>query len=123
MYKLADVDYVPIQATDNPLKKRRIQNETCFADADRPILLVEILYRIANMISIVFSEAKWIVPLIENLKSAGVHLILCYKEGFTNLSPETREKRGKKNEDKINRIDKTSESVINRMVGVNNNRN
>ncbi len=37
------------------------------------------------------------------------------------MSPETKEKRRKKDEDKIDEIDKTSESVINRMVGVNNN--
>ena len=38
------------------------------------------------------------------------------------MSPETKAKRRKKDEDKIDQIDKTSESVINRMVGVNNNR-
>ncbi len=38
------------------------------------------------------------------------------------MSPETKEKRGKKIEDKIDQIDKTSESVINRMVGAHNNR-
>ena len=38
------------------------------------------------------------------------------------MSPETKEKRGKKIEDKIDQIDKTSESVINRMVGVDNDR-
>nr|MDQ6864100.1 hypothetical protein [Thermoproteota archaeon] len=37
------------------------------------------------------------------------------------MSPETKEKRRKKDEDKIDRIDKSSESVINRMVGVDNN--
>jgi hypothetical protein len=42
---------------------------------DTAILLVEILYRIDDKISIVYSGAKWIVPLIENLKSAGFDLI------------------------------------------------
>ncbi|MDQ6865121.1 MAG: adenylate/guanylate cyclase domain-containing protein [Thermoproteota archaeon] len=65
---------------------------------------------------------EWTIPVIEILKSAGFHLIPCYKEAFANLGPETKEKRGKKNEDKVDQIDKTSESVINRMVGVNNNR-
>ncbi len=72
----------------------------------------------------IFSYAKWIVPLIENLKSSGFHHIPCYKKRFTNLSPKAKAKakRRKKDEDKIDQIDKTSESVINRMVGVNNNR-
>ncbi len=44
------------------------------------------------------------------------------QEEIHELSSERKEKQiGRKDEDKIDQVDKTSESVINRMIGVNNN--
>jgi hypothetical protein len=43
------------------------------------------------------------------------------RKSFTNLNDKTGENDGEKNEDKVHQVDVTTESVINRMLGANDN--